>query len=594
MSYIAPTRPKKLKKLARIAYLIIKQWGWGYFFYLSKLEWKKQKWGIFLPDAKPIGLFDRISFQEQYEKYLSYVEEKFLNDSINSDLPQITFLLYYESANFKNVQRILNSFLDQSYNNWNLVIIPKTNDVVDSSLLPQDERISVLLNSENKLILDKINSLNYDFLGILDSNVLLPSYSLEQFAIFLKKTPSSDIFYSDNDTIDKNGKRYNSFFKPDWSLITFRSFDYISSLCIMKKTLLEKVFTNEIPTDFSFDLLVHCIDKSKKIYHIPLPLYSILDSQTTSSTEYKKNILTKHLQRNNIDAKIEIGILPNTFRINYNLKSKPKVSIFIPTKNNRLLLKRVISSIKKNTNYKNIEIIIIDNPALPSEIYFDPKLKNYYDENNHKVVTYNGNFNFSKMNNKAVKQSTGDLLLFLNDDTKILDKYWLDEMVSILLQDDVGAVGPKLIFNDDTLQHAGMIFLKTGSGFHPFMKLDHDATGYHNFANIMKECSAVTGACLLTSREIFEQIGEYDEDFDVYYGDSDLCLKIREAGYKVVYTPFTKLLHEGSYTIKDSGIPSYYAVESHQRFLEKWPELKNGDPFYHPTLDWDYSMSDSY
>ena len=209
MSYIAPTRPKKLKKLARIAYLIIKQWGWGYFFYLSKLEWKKQKWGIFLPDAKPIGLFDRISFQEQYEKYLSYIEEKFLNDSINSDLPQITFLLYYESANFKNVQRVLNSFLDQSYNNWNLVIIPKTNDVIDSSLLPQDERISVLLNSENKLILDKINSLNYDFLGILDSNVLLPSYSLEQFAIFLKKTPSSDIFYSDNDTIDKNGKRYN-------------------------------------------------------------------------------------------------------------------------------------------------------------------------------------------------------------------------------------------------------------------------------------------------------------------------------------------------------------------------------------------------
>ena len=167
--------------------MIIKQWGWKYFFYISKEEWKKQKWGIFLPDAKPIGLFDRISFQEQYEDYLSFIEKKFLNYSSNSYVPQITFLVYYESANFKNVQRILNSFLEQSYDNWNLVLIPKTNDVVDSSLLPKDERISVLFNSENKLILDKINSLKYDFLGILDSNVLLPSYSLEQFAKFLKK-----------------------------------------------------------------------------------------------------------------------------------------------------------------------------------------------------------------------------------------------------------------------------------------------------------------------------------------------------------------------------------------------------------------------
>ena len=164
-------------------------------------------------------------------------------------------------------------------------------------------------------------------------------------------------------------------------------------------------------------------------------------------------------------------------------------------------------------------------------------------------------------------------------------------MTSILLQNDVGAVGPKLVFNDDTIQHAGAVFLKTGSGFHPFVRLDDDAEGYQNFANIMKECSAVTGACLLTKKEIFYQIDQFDEDFDVYYGDADLCLKIRRAGYKIVYTPFTKLLHEGSFTLRGSGA-DYYAVEAHQRFLEKWPELKNGDPFYHPALGWDYSISD--
>jgi GT2 family glycosyltransferase len=408
----------------------------------------------------------------------------------------------------------------------------------------------------------------------------------------LKKNPNSDIVYSDNDYLDDDGNRTNPFFKPDWSSTTFYSSDYVSSFYFVKRDLIQKVLKNQVLSDFFYDLLLHCIDYSYKINHITFPLYSIINLSDSFSTSYKKNILIKYFKQKNMNAKIENGLLPNTFHINYNLKSQPKVSIFIPTKNNREILKRCITSIEKNTNYKNIEIIIIDNPALPTEIFADPKLEKYYEEIDYKVVYYHGNFNFSKMNNDAVKESTGELLLFLNDDTMVIDKNWLNEMVSILLQNDVGAVGPKLIFRDDTIQHAGMVLLKTGSGFHPFMKLDDEATGYHNFANITKECSAVTGACLLTKRDIFEQVGTFDNEFDVYYGDTDLCLKIRDAGFKVVYTPFAKLLHDGSRTIRGSTMgASYFAVEAHQRFLEKWPHLKNGDPFYHPMLDWDYSIS---
>jgi len=596
MSFIAPTRSKKLKKLCLIAHSIIGEWGWGYFFYIARKEWKEKGMSIFYPDEKPVPLFDRISFQDQYKKYLSFIEEKFVKDSPNSNLPQITFLVYYESEKIQNLLSLLKSFLDQSFDNWNAILISKNNDPVDFSLLPNDNRISLVLSTDIKVISDKINSLEYDFLGSLDSNVILPSYSLQAFVEFLKKNPNSDILYSDHDSIDENGKRFNPFFKPNWSLTTFLSFDYISSLCIVKKDIAQKVLKNKILNDFSFDFLLHCVNSTNEITHVPSPLYSKMDSDPLFSNEYKKNILTKYIQENNIDAKIENGLLPDTFRIHYNLKSQPKVSIFIPTKNNRELLQRCIDSIKKNTNYKNIEIIIINNPALPTEIYFDPKLEKYFDDIPHKVVNYEGNFNFSKMNNVAVKESAGDLLLFLNDDTKILPKSkdWLDEMVSILLQDDVGVVGPKLVFGDDTIQHAGMTFLKTGAGFHPFMKLDHDAKGYHNFANIMKECSAVTGACLLTKRDIFEQIGEFDEDFDVYYGDSDLCLKIREAGYKVVYTPFSVLLHDGSRTIRGRYFFNYFAVEAHQKFMEKWPKLKNGDPFYHPALHWDYSLPQNF
>jgi GT2 family glycosyltransferase len=196
------------------------------------------------------------------------------------------------------------------------------------------------------------------------------------------------------------------------------------------------------------------------------------------------------------------------------------------------------------------------------------------------------------MNNLAVKESSGDLLLFLNDDTKVLDPNWLDELVSVCMQSDVGAVGPKLIFSDNTIQHAGMVFLNTGAGFHPGMRLEKNTDTYHNIINVMRDYSAVTGACLLVKKDVFTKIGGFDDQFDVYYGDSDLCLKIIESGYRVVYTPFTELLHEGSNSIQfwHSGA-SFFDVENHQLFLKKWSYLKNGDPFYNSNLDWDYSIS---
>ena len=197
------------------------------------------------------------------------------------------------------------------------------------------------------------------------------------------------------------------------------------------------------------------------------------------------------------------------------------------------------------------------------------------------------------MNNLAVKSSSGELLLFLNDDTKVLDSFWLDELVSIAMQDDVGIVGPKLIFSDGTIQHAGVVFLKTGSGFHPLMKQLENSAGYHNTLNSMRDSSAVTGACLMIKKEIFEKIGNFDNSFDVYYGDADLCLQVINLGYRVIYTPFTKLLHEGSFTIRTEN-SSHFDIENHLRFIKKWPRLKDGDPYYNENLDWDYSLDDKF
>ena len=207
----------------------------------------------------------------------------------------------------------------------------------------------------------------------------------------------------------------------------------------------------------------------------------------------------------------------------------------------------------------------------------------------YKIISYNEPFNFSKMNNLAVKHAKGDLLLFLNDDTKIIDPNSLEEMVSLCCQKDVGAVGAKLVYSDDTIQHAGIVFLKTGAGFHPFQRINEKLSGYHNLMNVTRECSAVTGACLLTKKEIFEQVNQFDESFDLYYGDADLCLKIIEGGYHILYTPYAKLLHEGSYSIQKNS-DFHFAVENHHHFVEKWPLLHDGDPYYNSNLGWNYSV----
>ena len=281
-------------------------------------------------------------------------------------------------------------------------------------------------------------------------------------------------------------------------------------------------------------------------------------------------------------------------------ENQPLVSIIIPTKNNQKILRRCIRSLEENTTYKNWEIIIIDNNST------EKLTRSYYESlkdtspatgntgltewrDPYRIISYSEPFNFSKMNNLAVKHAKGDLILFLNDDTKIIDPNSLEEMVSLCCQKDVGAVGAKLVYSDDTIQHAGVSFLKSGAGFHPFQRINEKKGGYHNIMNVVRECSAVTGACLLTKKEIFERVNQFDENFDLYYGDADLCLKIIESGYHVLYTPHAKLLHEGSYSIRKSS-DFHFAIENHHHFIEKWPFLQNGDPYYNSNLGWNYSL----
>ena len=592
MSYIGDTPWKKLKKLFAISCKLIKDHGVRYFIYVVKLEYDKQGFSMFSPDEKALDAVSNPLFQEKYTKLLEYFNEKFTNELLHekefSYLPTVRIIIIFNQNNIAQLSHTINSLKNQSYQNWEVFLFSTDLDN-QISLPPQIKENSKINISKSKgkflKFYYEIMGGEYDLIGFLEPGNLLNSFALSQFVLKLNQNREYDILYSDNDTVE-DGIRQNPFFKPDWSPYLQNSMNYLSSLCLIKKELFEKISLESKYLDcIEYDVILKCVEKSDKIFHIPLPLCSVQHKNYLKSYFQSQKSLEHHLKRMNIFAKVENGIVKNTFRINYDLQEKPKVSIIIPTKNNLGVLKRCIESIQKKTKYKNIEIIIVDNASDKKEV------TDYYKSLSVKILTYTENFNFSKMNNFAVEHSTGDLLLFLNDDTKVLDPFWLNDLVSICLQKDVGVVGAKLIFFDNSIQHAGMVFLKTGAGFHPAMRQNKNSDVYNNTVNVMKDCSAVTGACLLTTKKIFKQVGGFDNQFDIYYGDSDLCLKIQDAGYRIVYTPFTELLHDGSSSISywHAGA-SFFDVENHQAFIKNWPRLKNGDPYYNPNLDWDYTL----
>jgi O-antigen biosynthesis protein len=586
MTYIGYTKSKKIKKLLILSKKIILAHGWNYFFFLVKHEFKKQGFSILSPDSAPQPSFLHENYQSEYIEYLKNIYHNLSKEfqTINNTR-SITVIILFDGNNQK-LYHTIDSLKKQTHSNWNALILPLTLKSSKNIVEIDTTKIKKLDFTDNdKKLTDSLSSKS-DFFCMLKAGNLLDQYALSKI-LSIHDHDNSDLVYSDHDII-QDGDRTYPFFKPNWSPYLLRSTNFLSPLCIIKAQIFNKIrIESKFLNSIDYDILLKCIEITNKVFHVSLPLCSIEEEDySKKQLSSHKIVLQNHLNRIKINGTVENGISANSFRVRCKLTSKPKVSILIPTKNNYHMIKRCIDSLEKKTNYSNKEILIIDNDS------DCPKVKKYLQNIPYKIIDYKGNFNFSKMNNFAAKQTSGDLLLFLNDDVKAIDSNWLDELVSVCIQDDVGAVGPKLIFSDSTIQHAGMVFLKTGAGFHPGMRLEKETSAYHNIVNLMRDYSAVTGACLLVKKTVFDDVDGFDNNFDVYYGDSDLCLKIINAGFRVIYTPFTELLHEGSDTIQSHHAgASFFDVENHQLFIKKWPYLKNGDPFYNSNLDWDYSIS---
>ena len=584
---IATTRGDKIKKIANLSSNIIEEYGIGYFLKVATYEIWKQKLNLLRPDATPKIFLENEMEKHAVKSYVNFLKKNMLvltEDEIKKTVdelnykPKFTILIEFDK---KNIKSLLESIQSQFYADYEIIIFSQDKIALNESTIENIAEIKFISN-----INDLLENIQGDFVCILDKMAVLSNDALFRISTFLNNHLDSEIIYTDSDYFEKKtGNRINPFFKPDWSPYLFSCMNYFRPFCLIKTEILKKLTFNDISETLPlYDIIVRATETTKKITHYSFPICTAKEEYVTNRyDEEQKKIISNHLRRKKIDATVHQGLLPNTFKIEYANENQPLVSIIIPTKNNQKILRRCIKSLEENTTYKNWEIIIIDNNST------EKLTKLYYDLLPYKIISYNEPFNFSKMNNLAVKHAKGDLLLFLNDDTEIINPNSLEEMVRLCCQKDVGAVGAKLVFSDQTIQHAGIIFLKTGAGFHPFQRINEKLGGYHNLMNVTKECSAVTGACLLTKKEIFERVNQFDESFDLYYGDADLCLKIIENGYHILYTPYAKLLHEGSYSIQKHS-DFHFAVENHHHFVEKWPLLHDGDPYYNSNLGWNYSL----
>jgi len=580
----ANTRIRKLKKLYSISSEIIRQFGLKYYIRTALEELTKQKGKLFAPDE--LSSMQK-EFSIDYETYLQRQNThnvEFIQQNISKlhKKPKFSFLLIIDKhSTLENIKQSLDSISNQFYENFNLYLINLSTKQISTKF--SSYKINEIKKQNEHKINEIISQIDSDFIGILHSEIILQRDLLYQVVKEFNQDSGSDIFYFDEDYMDKTSERSNPFFKPDWSPYLLRSMNYLGEFFLVRNSIFQQINDVELKNiNFFYDLILRCSEITQKFSHISKPLFS--NKKNTQYHESHITALSDHIKRIGLDATVENGISFNTFRVRYNLDSEPKISILIPTKDNNVILKRCIDSIKNNTNYKNWEIIIIDNNSVT-----DKSIK-YLKSLPYKIVRYEEPFNYAKMNNLAAAKANGDYLLFLNDDTKALESDWLTEMVSICKQDNVGAVGSKLIHNNGTIQSAGTAFLKTGAGFHVFENLPDSEFGYFNLHNVIRDVYTNTSACLLIKKVIFTEVGGFDTKFDLFYGDGDLCVKIRNLGYDIVYTPHAKLLHDGSFTIrKEADI--FFSVENHQYFCRKWQHIKNGDPFYNNNLDWNYSIA---
>ncbi len=481
----------------------------------------------------------------------------------------------------------------QAYENWELLLVDdaSTNPTTLEALRKvgrHDPRIRVF-RLEKKSGISAASNVGIEaargtWMSLLDHDDVLEPDALFQTVKLLQQHPDADLIYSDEDKLTEDGFEA-PMFKPDWSPDFFLSYNYLCHFTTIRLALVRDLGGFRSTYDFAqdYDLFLRVMSLTKRIHHVPRILYHWRRSEGSTSTnirskpnalEAARRSLSDYLAREQQPGHVAIDWRTHGFRIRRHLREEKKISIIIATRDRIDLLARCIASVEAKTSYENYEIVLVDNDSQSEEA------RDFFRNFPHRLLHYEGPFNYSAINNFAVEHTDAPWLLFLNNDTEVISSGWLTAMAEHVQRPEVGAVGARLLFRDETIQHAGVVLGVRGMVKHAFYRFPAESPGVCRQLQVTRNYSAVTAACLLTRRVVFQEVGGFDEEhLPVIFNDVDLCLKMRQAGYFIVYTPFAKLYHDQSASRRASVEPSEAAV-----LRERWPEMVAHDPFYNPNL----------
>lgn len=623
-SYFKRIKSKLRKLFHKMGPIIIKSFSkiWAFFSILIKgirflwrehhflvpfSMWKyyakkfKDKMKVFFKGEPYYQLFSK----DDYNKWLNENKEELITHFSFDYNPLISILIPVYNIERKYLSECLDSVLNQTYSNFEVCLVDdcsikqETKDTLEE-YQKKDPRIKVKYRKENghisKTTNDALAMANGEFVALMDNDDLLAPNALYENVKVLNEDSSYDLIYSDEDKIDMKNHFCDPHFKPDFSPDTLLGSNYICHFPVLRKSIMEKIGGFRVGYEGAqdFDLFLRFTEETQNVYHIPKILYHwrMIPGSTAATIDNKayaiekgKRTLEDALQRRNLNATVSIHPSAPYFFVNYKYDIEPFISIIIPTRDYADILENCLSSIYKKTNYTNYEVIIVNNNSQKQETFdlFDT-YKSTYD--NFKVIDANFEFNYSKLNNIAVKQCRGDYVVLLNNDTEVISSDWLATMVSYAMQPHIGAVGPKLLYPDDTIQHGGVVLGVGGIANHAFLNYYRDSLGFYGRLAVPYNYSAVTAACLMVSKKKFMEVNGLEETLMVAFNDVDFNMKLLEAGYYNLFVPQVELYHHES---KSRGLDT--TDEKYKRFLsehdfmhEKWKNKLQEDKFYNSNL----------
>lgn len=567
-------------------------------------------------ENKPKGFFGRLFGKENvaeggYEAWFARhkADKRVLRRQKHASFaqkPLISIVIPLYCTPLPYLKELIESVRRQSYENWQLCLADGSPDDKAKEFLEKhygrEKRIVYQKLKENGGISANTNAAaelaKGEYLMFCDHDDTLEPDALYEIVKAINDT-DADVVYTDEDKVSMDGQHYfDPNFKPDFNLFRLRENNYICHIFVVRKSLTDEtgMLRSEFDGAQDFDFILRCCEKAKKITHIPKVLYHWrchMDSTAAdpSSKAYAyeagRKAIREHYQRMGIDAKVDMTERPGWYRSHIKVQGNPMVSIIIPNKDHTDDLELCLFSMSRKSTYRNnYEVLIVENNSEKEETFeYYKKLPERYPKV--RVLTWEKEFNYSAINNFAAEEAQGEYLLFLNNDVEILTPDWIEEMLQNCQQENVAAVGAKLYYPDDTIQHAGVVLGLGGIAGHIMCRASREDPGYFGRMISVQEISAVTAACMMVKKSEFDSVKGFDETFQVAFNDIDLCMKFRAAGKKIVFTPYAELYHYESKSrgLEDTPEKQFRFDKEVKRFQEKWAQqLEMGDPYYSPNL----------